>query len=260
MFDFGLFRDGQLEALSNPLFGFNGSVPNSTASVDAATANADPRKLVSVAHGLNVQVASARAELGANTDQMAFWPDDVHPTHLIAMNEQGTTDPGVQRIRLSDGSVETILTGTTSGDPIRRTPWGTILAGEEAGTSGQMIEIINPLQTTGVVYNRVTGTASGGTGAQNVTPRWALGRLSFEGLAILPNGVVYYGDELRPGPNGTPGGAYYKFVPSSPRTQAGPIASLSESPQTNFHPPSRRRHRALEGYRSGLANSHRRTS
>ena len=33
-----------------------------------------------------------------------------------------------------------------------------------------------------------------------------------------------------------------------------------ESPQTNFHPPSRRRHRALEGYWSGLANSHRRTS
>jgi hypothetical protein len=122
VFDFGVFRDGFLESLSNPLFGFNGSVPNSTASVDAATANADPTKLIGVAHGLNVRVVSARAELGANTDQMAFWPDDVQPTHLIVINEQGTTNPGVQRIRLSDGSVETILTGTTSGDPIRGRP------------------------------------------------------------------------------------------------------------------------------------------
>lgn len=227
--DFGAIRDANLTFFQQQFFGFPGSVPNSTASVDAATANGDATKLISVAKGLKAHVVAASTDLGANTDQMALWPDDVHPTHLIVMNEQGTTLPGVQRIRLSDGMVETILTGTTSGDPIRRTPWGTILAGEEAGTTGQMIEIIHPLETTGVVYDRVAGVASGGVGAENVTPRWALGRLSFEGLAILPNGVTYYGDELAPS-GGAHGGSYYKFVPTLPRTVTGDIANLSESP------------------------------
>lgn len=227
--DFGALRDASLSIFQSRFFGFFGSVPNSTASIDAATAEADPTKLLSVPKSLHVHVVASNADLGANSDQMAFWPDDVHPTHLIAINEQGTGQAGVQRIRLSDGKVETILSGTTSGDPLRRTPWGTILAGEEGGTTGQMIEIIDPLGTTGVTYDRVTGIASGGVGSENVAPRWALGRLSFEGLAILPNGVVYYGDELAPS-GGTHGGSLYKFVPEVPRTATGVISSLSESP------------------------------
>jgi len=216
-------------ATSKSGFGF-GSVDNSTASVDAATADADARTLISVGSGLRVRVVSADPMLGANTDQMALWPNDKHPTHLIVVNEQGTTEAGVQRISLSDGSVETILSGLTSGDPLRRTPWGTILAGEEGGTTGQMVEIIDPLGMTGVTYDRVTGIATGGVGAANVAPRWALGRLSFEGLAMLPNGVVYYGDELRPG-NGVPGGGMYKFIPTNPYPLDGaPITSLSQSP------------------------------
>jgi hypothetical protein len=66
-----------------------------------------------------------------------------------------------------------------------------------------------------VIFDRVTGTASGGTGAANVASRRALGRLSFEGLALYPNGVLYYGDENRPNV-GSPGGAYFKFIPTTP--------------------------------------------
>lgn len=227
--DFGTIRDASLAFFQQQFFGFPGSVPNSTASIDAATADADPTKLIAVSKGLKVHVVAASADLAPNVDQIALWPDDVHPTHLIIINEQGVTAPGVQRIRLSDGLVETILTGTTSGDPIRRTPWGTILCGEEGGTTGQMIEIIHPLETTAVMYDRVAGIASSGVGAENVAPRWSLGRLSFEGLAILPNGVVYYGDELAPS-NGAHGGSYYKFVPTAPRTATGDISNLSESP------------------------------
>jgi Alkaline phosphatase PhoX len=230
--DFGLFRDQLLSALQKPLFGFVSTVPNSTASVDAATANADPTSLINVAKGLKVHVVSAAANLGPSTDMIALWPDDLNPTHLIVINEQGPTAVGVQRIQLSDGLVETILTGTQSGDPVQRTPWGTILVGEEVGGTGQVIEIINPLETTGVSFDRTTGVASGGVGAENVVARRALGRLAFEGLAILANGVVYYGDELAPS-NGNPGGAYFKFVPSTPHTAEGPIASLSESPLAN---------------------------
>ena len=60
--------------------------------------------------------------LGGNIDQMVLWPNDLHPTHLIACNEEGTAAPGIQRIRLSDGVVETILTGLTRCDPTRKTP------------------------------------------------------------------------------------------------------------------------------------------
>jgi hypothetical protein len=57
-----------------------------------------------------------------------------------------------------------------------------------------------------VTLDRATGTFSGGIGAANLVVRPALGRLSFEGHAIYPNGVVYYGDELAP-TNGVAGGA-----------------------------------------------------
>jgi len=229
-FDFGKFRDQQLKAGSLFLFGvLKPLAASSSESVDQDTAEADPTSLATVAKGLQVRVATAASDAGTNLDMIALWPDDLHPTHLIACNEVGDpTLPGVQRVRLSDGSVQTILRGTVDCDPVRRTAWGTILVGEENGTSGQVIEIIHPLDTTDVVFDRVAGTATGGTGADNVISRRALGRLSFEGLALYPNGVMYYGDENRPA-TGTGGGAYFKFIPTTP-WMGGNITSLSQSP------------------------------
>jgi len=232
LFDFGLFRDNQMDAHSVAMFGVVTPVPaSSTDSISAAEANTDPTKLVTLAKGLTARVVSARTDLGANIDMMALWPNDNNPTHLIACNEQGTSDPGLQRIRLSDGAVETIMTGTSSCDPVRRSAWGTIVFGEENGTSGWLIELINPLQTTGVSFNRGAGTFSGGVGAGNLVVRPAVGRTSFEGLALYPNGVMYYGDENRPG-TGTPGGAYFKYIPNSP-WPGGTISDLSQSPLTS---------------------------
>jgi hypothetical protein len=68
-----------------------------------------------------------------------------------------------------------------------------------------------------VTLDRATGSFSGGTGATNLAAGPALDRLSFEGLAIYPNGVIYYGDENRPA-QGIPGGAYFKFIPATLRT------------------------------------------
>ena len=135
---------------------------------------------------------------------------------------------GVQRVNLFNGSVETILTGTSSCDPSHRTPWGTIIVGEEAGNSGTILEIIDPLHTTNVQYDRVTGVFTGADAA-NVVERPAIGHLSFEGVAILPNGVMYYGDENRPS-QGTAGGAYFKFVPDVPWAGGQPITNLNDSP------------------------------
>ncbi|MGB5082094.1 MAG: alkaline phosphatase PhoX, partial [Burkholderiales bacterium] len=227
--DFGSFRDHILKEHSNKLFGVDKPLAaSSPASITAAEANADPTRLVTLARGLRARVISAAANLGANIDMMAFWPDDHNPTHIIACNEQGAAQPGVQRIRLSDGFVETILTGTISCDPTHRTPWGTIVVGEET-TDGNLIELINPLQTTGVLFNRAAGTFSGGVGAANLTTRPAVGKLAFEGVAVYPSGVTYYGDENRPS-QGTPGGAYFKFIPTVAFLGGAPVTNLAQSP------------------------------
>ena len=226
--DFGRMRDQLLQEHSMPLFGIKGPVrASSTRSVDAATAEADPLSLVTVAHSLHARAVSSKANLGPNIDMMTLWPN-VNPTHLIVCNEQGAGQPGVQRVRLSDGLVETILTGTVACDPAHATPWGTVVVGEEAGSSGSLLEIIDPLHTTAVTYDRTTGTLSGADAA-NVAVRLAVGHLSFEGIAIYPNGVLYYGDESRPS-QGTAGGAYFKFVPINPWNGLAPIGALNQSP------------------------------
>lgn len=235
-FDLGLFQERQLRSVSPALFGVIEPLrASSTESVSASTAEHDPRSLISVAKGLRVRVVTAAPNAGANIDMMALWPNDRNPTHLIVCNEQGPAEPGVQRVRLADGAVETILTGTTSCDPVRRTPWGTIIVGEEAGPTsnpatpgGWLLEILDPLQTTAVHFDRVTGVLSG-PDAGNVATRPAVGRLAFEGIALYPNGVMYYGDENRPS-QGTPGGAYFKFIPGVLWPGGAPISNLADSP------------------------------
>jgi len=228
--DFGLFRERLLNDRAEQLFGVHRPLAaSSRESITAAEANRDPTALVTLAGGLRAHVVSAATNLGPNVDMMALWPDDSSPTHLIFCNEEGAAQPGVQRVRLDDGTVETILAGTISCDPSKRTPWGTIIVGEENGNTGWLIEIIDPLHTTGVLFNRATGTFSGGVGAVNLTVRPAVGRTSFEGIALYPNGVMYYGDENRPS-NGTAGGAYFKFILTNPWTGGAPITSLASSP------------------------------
>lgn len=228
-FDFGKFVEKRLDARAKRLFGIARPVPaSSTLSIDPAAAEADPTALATFAKGLRARVVTAASNAGPNIDMMVLWPNDENATHLIVCNEQGPTEPGIQRIGLADGAVETVLTGTVSCDPVRRTPWGTVIAGEESGSSGWLLEIINPLQTTDVLFDRVNGTFTGAA-AGNVATRPAVGRLSWEGIALYPNGVVYYGDEDRPA-TGTPGGAYFKFIPTTPWTGGAPITSLADSP------------------------------
>jgi secreted PhoX family phosphatase len=67
-----------------------------------------------------------------------------------------------------------------------------------------------------------------GADAAHLAYRPAVGNLSFEGVAILDNGVMYYGDENRPGA-AVAGGAYFKFVPATPWA-GGTVSSLADSP------------------------------
>ena len=130
--NFGLFRDHQLRARSQQLVGVGRPLEaSSTEDIGGVLAETDPRKLVTLAGGLRVDVLSAQASLGANVDMMVLWPNDSNPTHLIVCNEQEEAEPGVQRVRLATGAVETVMSGLVSCDPVRRTEWGTILVGEE---------------------------------------------------------------------------------------------------------------------------------
>ncbi|PYS16190.1 MAG: hypothetical protein DMG15_03030, partial [Acidobacteria bacterium] len=178
-----------------------------------------PNNVLSVIAAKGLQVSVVSNATNPLADQIALWPNDEHPTHLFMAIETGRnatgTNASLQVIDLNgnpDSNVRTVLTGLTSGDPIRRTPWGTILVGEEAG-DGAMYEIFDPLHvglgTPAMITNRATG---GNTDPTHVFKRKALGALAYEGLGILPDGTTYYGDERRPGPT-TAGGAIYKYVP-----------------------------------------------
>ena len=243
--DFGQRVEALKRFESLELFGIFGPLPeSSTTSLSAAQAEADASKLLTVAPGLRVRVVSAAANLAPNIDQMFLYPNGKNPTHIIGCNEQGSGQIGVQRVELKTGKVETIISsGLTSCDPARLTPWGTLIVGEEAGTNGRVFEILDPLVTSNVT---VPASGFGATSdPAHVVARPALGQFSFEGIGILPNGVVYLTDENRPGSGGigNPGGALVKFVPTTLWSPgASKITSLDQSPWTGG---------SLFGFRAG---------
>ncbi len=244
--DFGSIVQGGLERSSRIWFGVDRplkeSAPATTGVYRTATQPASAQVLL--ADGLKAEYVTRNA--GDLADMFAFWPNDRNPSHLVfciegARQDLGTFLPGglvkkfnpaVQRIRLSDGSVETVLRGMSRCDGIRRTPWGTILATEET-TDGGAYEILNPLRTTNsTVQDRATGAIideNGMPSTSEVAKRPALPTMAWEGLAVLKSGVVIAGDELRPGsPADADGGAIFKFVPASPRPVAA-VASVADS-------------------------------
>ena len=245
--DFGAIVQRGLERSSQVWFGVGRPLKESAAptSGDYRTPAQRASDQVLLAEGLKAEYVTRNAANAA--DMFAFWPSDENPTHFIFCIEGGRQDlgtflpgglirkfnPAVQRIKLSDGSVETILRGTASCDGIRRTPWQTILATEEASDGGAY-EILNPLTVTN---QTITDRASGAIVDENSLPsrsivkRTALPKMAWEGIGVTPEGVVYAGDELRPGsPANADGGAMFKFVPAAPRTTKDPVSSLTESP------------------------------
>lgn len=235
--DFGQRVQEMLTAESSALFGIQTPLAATAAATPTEgyrTAGDQPGAAIDVAGGLTASFLTREA---ANAwDQMAFYPAE-NPTHLIGCIEgareeiaPGKFNPAVQRVSLADGKVETIVRGTTSCDGIRTTPWGTVIFTEER-TDGGFYEIMDPLATSEVtIVNRMTGETSD---AARVVRRPALPLIAWEGIAVLDNGIVYGGDELRPG-TGTPnanGGAIFKFVPST-LYSGGAIASLDQSPLT----------------------------
>jgi hypothetical protein len=228
--DFGLFVQQQLRSHSEQLFGFSHPLAESaTGPYDGA----DNLQAIVVAPGLKVSLVSSSVASAA--DQIALWPNDENPKYLFVCDEE-TSDPAVQRVDLSKppaSNATTIVTGLESCDPVRRTPWGTIIVAEEAGATGGLYEILDPVNIDAPinVTDRLMGTTSD---PNHLVKRKAVGSLSFESFAIKPDGTMIYGDELAPGAvsTGSAGGGIYKFVPTNPYTGTGqpPITMAMLSP------------------------------
>lgn len=234
--DFGKLVEQLLASRSEKLFGFRKPLQESATATSGAyrTPTQAALEQVLLARGLQVEYVTRNA--ATNTDMLALYPTH-KPTHLISCVESGRQllangkyNPSVQRIRLADGQVETILRGMSNCDGIRNTAWGTILATEETSNGGAY-EILDPLNVTEqTVLDRDLGTV---TGTVHIAKRSALPTMAWEGLAVQASGVIIAGDELRPGNgvNNSDGGAIFKFVPSVPRSNTSdPIGNLNDSP------------------------------
>jgi hypothetical protein len=228
--DFGEQTEQMLRGQSNRLFGFNNPLEASATIDDVvprAEATAQERQLLAG----HLRAEYVARNVAYRADMIAFWPDDLHYTHLIVCIEGGRADPdvgpvagldgqnpSVQRVNVHTGQVETILFGMSRCDGIRTTQWGTVLATEETD-DGHAYEIIDPLNITGHwIADRATGdirdAVGSSTASTNVAQRDALATQAWEGLDTLDSGVVIGGDELRPEQD-TDGGAVFRFVPSA---------------------------------------------
>ena len=259
--DFGDETQTALENDAQSLFGFGAPVAQTSAGDAVRMPTNTEGDLIEVAGGLTATFLTRDA--ANHLDMMSFWPLGDNPTHLIGCIETGRAqigdgderfNPSVQRISLTDGSVETILRGMDRCDGIRTTPWGTVLATEETG-DGSAYEILSPMTVTdffiadrgaaGEVADIREANGAAHDGSQ-VVKRPALPTMAWEGLAVLDSGVIYAGDELRPGSyeadpgvngtrpiNDTDGGAIFKFIPADPRPDGGLITALNQSPLAN---------------------------
>ncbi len=251
--DYGQRDDALLARRAPAHFGFsNPLAAPATPIARAAGQLASDRQ--TLATGLTATYVARN--VATDADMISFWPNNINYTHLIVCIEGGRSaatvanpggglNAGVQRVNVSTGQVETILHGLDRCDGIRTTPWGTVFATEET-SDGRGYEILDPIGTTDHwVASRATGdirtSVDGAIASTVIAQRQALATMAWEGLAVLQDGVVIAGDELRPGDNGAgaDGGAIFKFVPTTlfscaaPKVGgvcANPISALASSP------------------------------
>ena len=142
--DFGLFIADQLREHSQQLFGISRPLAE---SVLGPYDGADNTAAIKVARGLSVSLVSSSVASAA--DQIALWPDDDHPTHLFVCDEETSNSGRAARrpvVAAEHRMPRRSSPVSSSCDPVRRTPWGTIIVAEEAGATGGLYEILDPAQ------------------------------------------------------------------------------------------------------------------
>ena len=246
--DFGEETEKRLQAKSVKYFGIVAPLENSaegnTLRPAPFNSAADPKELIELAKGLKATILTRNAANDA--DMFSLYPRE-NPTHLVFCIENNRAvdgadkpiNPSIQTIDMESGAVDTVAWGLDRCDGIRTTPWNTILATEETG-GGSAWELLDPLSGDDFL---VMDRGQPGDAATIVDPdgfdatpgmikRTELPAMGWEGLAVLPSGVVYAGDELRPGTGASDkdGGSLFKFIPTSPREGDSEIDNLAASP------------------------------
>lgn len=140
--DFGMEVQTSLQTRADELFGVGYLDRPADESDYVPREEASAMQRVKLAPGLTAEFVSR--SVGYKADMIAFYPNEDEYTHLIVCNEDGRSEtgnnPGVQRITVETGDVETIIFGMERCDGIRTTAWGTILATEET-TDGTLQRI-----------------------------------------------------------------------------------------------------------------------
>ena len=240
--DFGKAREDALYAESATYFGFTGAKSVGFSDQVDRNTTTDASEVIDLADGLSAEFLTRN--VGNKIDMGDFYPYGDNPTHMVFCVEGGSEDldngkknPSVQSIDLTTGDVSTILRGMSRCDGLRTTAWGTIVATEEAGATGAAYEIIDPLNVSEhTILDRDSGLIVDENNETSTVAvkRDALPAMSWEGFIVTEAGVIIGGDELRPGTDAddADGGAIFKFIPETPRTETGDITDLAQSPLT----------------------------
>src|SRR3990170_2310305 len=189
--DTGMKFQNFLEHHSNHLFG--GIKRPLHQSADDLVFIGPGDQAVVAAEGLRVELISGG--MIAPADMMVLLPNAEYPTHAIACVENFNGMPGqpsVQRVDLATGTVEVVLRGMRACDPVKHTPWGTVLVAEESGGDGRAYEILDPMNTTEAnVIDR--GTEGGAIYKFVPSTHWIPGSLPVSDLSQSPlvSGSVY---------------------------------------------------------------------
>eukprot|EP00899_Mesostigma_viride_P019969 jgi/Mesvir1/27974/Mv20177-RA.2 len=243
---FGEARDALLTQRAMELFGIQeplvANTPSSGGFMHRQVGQVGS-DLVVAAKGLQVEIVSR--VVGQSASMLAPWPHGAEePTHMMLTigGRQGYTSSGklrasVQSVDLATGEVRTILRGLDRANGIRATAWGTLLVTESVN-DGAAYEILDPLHVHELsVIDRETGEIQDANGVVVTSPARKLASLptmSWEGVAVLDNGVVYAGDEHRPDDHDigsdVEGGSLFKFVPERPALLGLTISQLEDSP------------------------------
>lgn len=232
--DAGLDAEQNLAKRSLELFGIKKPLES---SAEGPHSGQDSLSAIELAAGLKASLVSEATDPMA--DMIALWPDDKDPALLYVCVEgffPGRNNPhqaALQRIDLKKPpheNAETIVTGLKACDPVKRTPWGSLIIAEESGPDGALYEIMDPGSISAEDAVRVLDRASGAASDARVVKRKAIGNLSWEGVVVLGDGTLYFTDERAP-QSGRPGGGLYKFVPTTPyQPEAGAITDPDKSP------------------------------
>jgi hypothetical protein len=152
--DFGKFVADQLRSHSEQLFGFHHPLDDSAIGpFDGSSVDA-----LELADGLKATLISSAVENAAIRSRCG----PMTRIRRICSSATKRLRSQLQRIdlsKLTSANATTIVTGLNSCDPVRRTPWGTIIVAEAGTTS--VHEILDRFHIAPInVSNRDLGTTS----------------------------------------------------------------------------------------------------